>query len=336
MTQDVFPPLRAPGFMERVIFTSSGTFTKGNYPGAQSVIVTCVGGGGGGGANDFAGSGGGGGGAGGTASQSHLSLPELSTSETVTVGSGGTKGDSSNNYTGQDGGTTSFGSLVVASGGGGGDGSNVGTNADARGGANTLGGSSGDLIAQGTSGQNGSNSYTADSSGAGHGGSAGLGFGGGGIGGRNTNGTYTGGTGQGYGGGGGGGFSTTASGVAGGAGSAGVVIVDVFSSYAGNTGDLLTKDYVNKAPVQEVTASTYTVAQDDTGVVKKFTANCTIDLPTGVDIGSIVELLAMNSGGLTVQAGSGATVHGAGTVGQYNACSALVVDVNTWVVSGAS
>jgi hypothetical protein len=110
-----------PHGVERVIFTSSGTFSKASYPEARLARVTVVGGGGGGGGAPSTGasqfSAGGGGGAGGWAVEDIL-LSAMATSETVTIGAGGSGG---NGVAGSAGGTTSFGAFLSATGGGGGN-----------------------------------------------------------------------------------------------------------------------------------------------------------------------------------------------------------------------
>jgi hypothetical protein len=104
------------GLREVVSFTSSGTFDKGDYPWLRHVRVMCVGAGGAGGRSELTGSGegaaGGGGGSGGM-SRSLIAVAALSSSETVTVGVGGAASTGSS-AAGTD---SSFGTLVVAEGG---------------------------------------------------------------------------------------------------------------------------------------------------------------------------------------------------------------------------
>jgi len=107
-----------------VYFTSSGTFTKADYPGLRAVTVKVQAGGGGGGGAAGAGSGesavaGGGGGGGYT--EKFILADDLSASETVTVGSGGNGGSAGANN-GSSGGNSAFGSHCSADGGDGGNG----------------------------------------------------------------------------------------------------------------------------------------------------------------------------------------------------------------------
>jgi hypothetical protein len=112
-------------FVTTIYYTSSGTFSKADYPWLRAIRVKCVGGGGGGGgcattgasANSVGSSGGGGG-----YSESFITdIAGLDSSVTVTRASGGSGGAAGNNN-GSVGGNSSFGSLVIASGGGAGGG----------------------------------------------------------------------------------------------------------------------------------------------------------------------------------------------------------------------
>ena len=148
----------ARGFrlLDVLVITSTGTFVKANYPGIREVEVECTGGGGGSGSaaattgsQKSVGTGGGG------ASYAYrlLSASDLSASEDVTVGAGGSGGTSGGS--GNTGGTTQFGTsaLVKAIGGQGGSASGAFTSTGVSGG--TAGGS-------GATGSSGTGSYTVD------------------------------------------------------------------------------------------------------------------------------------------------------------------------------
>lgn len=218
-----------PGF-QSVVYTSTDTWTKADYPWARFVRIRLVGGGGGGagcpttaGAQMSCSGGGGGGGYG----ESTLAIDELGTTETVTVGGSGSAGGIG--ASGSTGGSSSFGSHVVAAGGNGGGFSNASaaaTGALAGGGGSA---SAGQIKAIGSGGNTGMalGYLVANQAFGGAGGG-----GGGGIGGGNTDDRRdTEGAQAGYfPGGGGSGVAVRASttGVAGGAGALGVVIVEMF------------------------------------------------------------------------------------------------------------
>jgi hypothetical protein len=105
-----------------VYFTSNGTFTKADYPWLRAIRVRLVGGGGGGGgAGSTTGSQcamGSGGGGGGYAERFITDIAGLSASVSVTVGSGGAGGVGVNE--GSTGGTSIFGSTQATGGLGGG------------------------------------------------------------------------------------------------------------------------------------------------------------------------------------------------------------------------
>jgi hypothetical protein len=96
-------------------FTSSGTYTKPS--GVNYIFVEAIGGGGSGGKGSFDGDGAQGGGGGAYVSQL-FRASDVGSTETVTIGAGGASLTSSG--TGNDGGTTTFGSLLTALGGEGG------------------------------------------------------------------------------------------------------------------------------------------------------------------------------------------------------------------------
>ena len=201
------------------IFTSSGSYTPS--AGTSSIIVEAVGGGGGGGGGYSTSSGqsavGGGGGAGGYGKARFTSG---FSSVAVTIGAGGTGGAPNSSTAGSTGGTTSFGSLLVCGGGGGGTfcsnwASPIHTSSAPSGtvsGANICSYSA----SAGPAGYYANNGWLS-------GGGASSPFGRGGI---QVGSTQVGAAATGYGSGGGGASVSSAnSGVAGGAGSAGMVIV---------------------------------------------------------------------------------------------------------------
>lgn len=197
-----------------IVFTASGTWTKGAN--TKIVKVRLVGGGGGGGgtATSPAGSWGGGGGGGGYA-EKIINVSAITT-ESVTIGASGTSGAGAGS-TGTAGGSTSFGSHVSASGGAGGFGYGLGT-APASGGF----GSNGSVNASG-----GVGSPPGQSSGTvrvATGGSSLMGEGGGAV--LNADGLAAV---SGYGGGGGGGYWTTGTASFGGSGRPGICIVEEYA-----------------------------------------------------------------------------------------------------------
>jgi len=106
------------GKVNRVVFTSGGTYLKPANLLYADIEVQAAGGQGGGrqsGANQVAVAGGGGG---GQYIRAILAAASISSSTTVTVGAGGTGGAGT---TGGNGGNSSFGTLIVAVGGRGGD-----------------------------------------------------------------------------------------------------------------------------------------------------------------------------------------------------------------------
>ena len=121
------------------VYTASGANTWTKPSGLKRIEVTVVGGGGGGGGcaatagGEYAASGGGGGGG---YSVKVIEAANLGSTETATVGAGGTAGDAGAN-SGNSGGTSSFGAHCSATGGGGGS---SGTNA---GSGNRIGGAGG-------------------------------------------------------------------------------------------------------------------------------------------------------------------------------------------------
>ena len=210
--------------VDTVYYTANGSFVKADYPWLGSVVVKVQAGGGGGGGRDSApNDGGGGGGGGGGYAESRLFVSDLSSSETVTVGSGGVGVSAAN---GAAGGASSFGAHVTTTGGGGGQ---LAQGADNKANGGTLGdGTLGDLTVEGQRGGDGryDSNISASSADAfaGGGGSAHLGHGGqaptpGQSGVANL--------GRGY-GGGGSGIAGSGAG-AGGNGADGIVIVELYA-----------------------------------------------------------------------------------------------------------
>jgi hypothetical protein len=204
--------------------TGTGTFNFTVPTGIFKLKVTVVAGGGGGGGiignnSNFTPSGGGGGAGGATVSIINVTPGNVIA---VTVGAGGTAGSAGN--TGGTGGSSSFGAFCSATGGSGGGGATAGFGAGgaggtATGGAVNISGQSGHMgvYLAGSSTNNGSVNPS-----VGNGGDSGfgLGFGGNAI----TN--QSGPAGTGYGGGGAGGSANGIQSLAGGAGAAGIVIVE--------------------------------------------------------------------------------------------------------------
>lgn len=131
--------------VKQQVFTASGTYTPTS--GMLYAIVKAVGGGGGGGGSSASFYGGGGGGGGGETAEKVLSASDIGSSQTVTIGAGGTVTIAD---AGGSGGNTSLGTLVVAKGGGGG--SNGNTSAAAALGGTVVGTGTGDVLIPGETG----------------------------------------------------------------------------------------------------------------------------------------------------------------------------------------
>lgn len=97
------------------VFTSNGTWSP--PAGTTKAFVYVAGGGGAGGCAQYSGSRGGSGGNGGRA---NVYLTSLTGSYSITIGSGGTAVDGSNNSYNNSGQTSSFGTIITCTGGGGG------------------------------------------------------------------------------------------------------------------------------------------------------------------------------------------------------------------------
>lgn len=93
-----------------------------------------------------------------------------------------------------------------------------------------------------------------------------------------------------------------------------------------------------RVDVVDVAGTTYTVEDEDSGKVLRFTdaAAVTVTLPQALTIGTLVHLLFPGAGGGTIAAGVGATVNGTGTVAQHGEASALVEAADTWNVQGTT
>jgi len=208
------------GLQSQQVFTSTGSSTWTKPAGITKVKVIVTGAGGGGGGGQSTGNGGAGGGAGGTA----IEIIDVSSVSTVavTVGTGGSGG--AGGGSGGAGGTSSFGSYCSATGGYGGQTGNQNNNPAS---TYTRGvGSGGDINLTGGDGMQSSGGSQDDEPAGSHGGASYWGDGG--MSGS-PNGLYDGGTGKAYGSGGGGGdHSATHGEASGGAGKAGIVVVEEY------------------------------------------------------------------------------------------------------------
>lgn len=211
------------------IFTSSGTYTPTS--GMKYCTIECVGGGGGGGGTNTTGStgssvGGGGGGAG--YARKTVSSSIIGASQTVTVGSGGNAG-STGGGNGGSGNSSSVGSICIAGGGSGGAGggnNSITASNYVSGGAGGAG-SVGDILAGGGIGGTAMGAISTGVAASGVGGNS-I-FGGGGEA-QFTTSSASGNPGVNYGGGGSGGATgPNNSGVTGGAGASGIVVITEFS-----------------------------------------------------------------------------------------------------------
>lgn len=217
--------------VEPIVYTSSGTFTKASYPWLRAIRVRAQGGGGGGGGCAAAASGqasAGSGGGGGTYTESFIDdIAGLAASVAITIGAGGAGGAAGANN-GANGGETSFGALVTAPGGRGGEGGVSTGNGFQRPGGLSATAGVGDFTITGGAGF--PSSQFGAAAGGGNGGVSF--FGAGGRGGATAAGSTSvaGETGNGYGGGGGGaGANANAVARPGGAGTGGVLIVELYA-----------------------------------------------------------------------------------------------------------
>jgi hypothetical protein len=225
-------------YSQTIIYTVSGTFSKADFPDLKAIRARVQAAGGGGGGTNATASGAAGvsgGGAGGEFRAGFVFEGNLSVSEVVTVGSGGTGGPD-HTTAGTAGGNSSFGSHIVANGGSGGASNNAGEGfLISSGGDGGSGGSGGFDVTTGSDGTNGYRTGTGSGDGrvamAGHGGGsrmAGMKRPSGATAGTGGNPDF--GNGKQYGGGGGGGFNNQNQGsvARGGHGANGIVMVDIF------------------------------------------------------------------------------------------------------------
>lgn len=216
LTEEIEALLTPPTPPGAQVFTASGTWNK--PAGLVKVKVTVVGAGGGGGGTVNSGYSGAGGGGGGAAVK-WIAAADLSATETVTVGASGAGGASGSNA-GSSGGTSSFGAHCSATGGGGGGSGDLGS---ASGGGAGGVGSGGDVNLTGGGGASARTGSTVTGPAIGGAGAGQYGGGGG-----RANATLDGAAGGNYGGGGSGGGPSSGANRPGGAGAAGVVIIEEY------------------------------------------------------------------------------------------------------------
>lgn len=228
------PELAGYTYGGTLYYTESGTFDKTDYPGLRAIFVRMVGGGGGGGGADTTAAAqtavapGGGSGA---YAEALIMANDLADSEAVTVGAGGAGGVGASATGGGGGGDSILDTIsgeVRAEGGDGGVHATSATGTRGFPGANpgTPAGSAGDFILQGEGGKNSRSNTGGIITEFGYGGSSAYGVGGQAA---NSNTGASGNAGTGYGAGGAGGFNYPSQGSTrnGGAGTDGVVIVEL-------------------------------------------------------------------------------------------------------------
>lgn len=96
------------------------------------------------------------------------------------------------------------------------------------------------------------------------------------------------------------------------------------------------EDFGGIIPGRDETGTSYTVTQDDAGMVLRFTnaGLVTVTLPVDIQIGTVAELLSWGAAGLAVQDDGTSVVHKEGAVEQYEAIAARVVDTDIWSALG--
>ena len=219
----------AYSYVRTIYYTSSNTFTKASFPWLRAIRVKALGAGGAGGGATVTGaagtSKGGGGGAGGFGEWFSTDIAGLDASVTITIGAGGTGVSAA---AGNAGGNTSFGALAIGNGGNGGQIPVSGSTDPALTSPGGTGGSAtGTIGLPGSPGSFGMSTALADFRGfSGTGGSSALA--GGAIG---TNVTGNGSAAGGFGSGGSGGYNqlNQATARVGGAGSNGILIVELYA-----------------------------------------------------------------------------------------------------------
>ena len=223
-TNFVFSPVSVTGgrYLGEQVFTANGTYTP--TPGTSLIRVRAVGGGGGGSGTANPGAGLvslGAPGTAGTYAEARFTATQVGASQTVTIGAGGAGGVG---VAGDDGSSTSLGSLLVVPGGEGGGPLNAQTAPAANGNGTTSLAATGATFSRSGTAPAPSVAFSATSGIGAAGGDSPLGAGG-----YTISANTTGASAVGYGGGGGGTMTTSGSGSTGGAGFAGFMIIEEYA-----------------------------------------------------------------------------------------------------------